>query len=201
MGRLQNNPSIGWVHPKSTHAHPLAWGNKKGNIKTWQIFVNVLGGHITLCKISSMVTRVLCFLHGLCTFYKAHPIFIKPFLTNNTYIAVFSLCCYLRNKKKQWGFYMGQSPWTRKLLELGLCSALPHAQVIIWVMSSSSGFTLHVCIKPFSSTQFEEHPGSQFLNGWSSKRIMAQKLWEPHLHKKTTNFHHWRGKKRFLQVL
>ncbi len=25
MGRLQNNPSIGWVHPKSTHAHPLAW--------------------------------------------------------------------------------------------------------------------------------------------------------------------------------
>jgi hypothetical protein len=27
MGRLQNNPSIGWVHPKSTHAHPLAWGN------------------------------------------------------------------------------------------------------------------------------------------------------------------------------
>jgi hypothetical protein len=29
MGRLQNNPSIGWVHPKSTHAHPLAWGNNK----------------------------------------------------------------------------------------------------------------------------------------------------------------------------
>jgi len=29
MGRLQNNPSIGWVHPKSTHARPLAWGNKK----------------------------------------------------------------------------------------------------------------------------------------------------------------------------
>jgi len=26
MGRLQNNPSIGWVHPKSTHAPPLAWG-------------------------------------------------------------------------------------------------------------------------------------------------------------------------------
>ncbi len=30
MGRLQNSPSIGWVHPKSTHyARPLAWGNKK----------------------------------------------------------------------------------------------------------------------------------------------------------------------------
>jgi hypothetical protein len=24
MGRLQNNPSVGWVHPKSTHACPLA---------------------------------------------------------------------------------------------------------------------------------------------------------------------------------
>jgi len=29
MGRFQNNPSIGWVHPKSTHACPLAWTNKK----------------------------------------------------------------------------------------------------------------------------------------------------------------------------
>ncbi len=29
MGRLQNNPSIRWVHPKSTHAHPLTWGDKK----------------------------------------------------------------------------------------------------------------------------------------------------------------------------
>jgi hypothetical protein len=29
MGRFQNNPSIGWVHPKSTHdVRPLAWGNK-----------------------------------------------------------------------------------------------------------------------------------------------------------------------------
>jgi len=29
MGRFQNNTSIGWVHPKSTHVLPLAWGNKK----------------------------------------------------------------------------------------------------------------------------------------------------------------------------
>jgi len=29
MGGFQNNPSIGWLHPKSTHAHPLAWANKK----------------------------------------------------------------------------------------------------------------------------------------------------------------------------
>jgi hypothetical protein len=29
MGKLQNNPSIEWVHPKSTHAYPLAGGNNK----------------------------------------------------------------------------------------------------------------------------------------------------------------------------
>ncbi len=29
MGGFQNNPSIGWVHPKSTHARPLDWGNNK----------------------------------------------------------------------------------------------------------------------------------------------------------------------------
>jgi len=29
MGRLQSNPSIGWVHPKSTHVHPLSWGIKR----------------------------------------------------------------------------------------------------------------------------------------------------------------------------
>jgi hypothetical protein len=28
MGRLQNNPSIGWVHPKSTHARLSDCGNK-----------------------------------------------------------------------------------------------------------------------------------------------------------------------------
>jgi hypothetical protein len=28
MGRLQNDPSIGWVHPKSAYGVPLAWGNK-----------------------------------------------------------------------------------------------------------------------------------------------------------------------------
>jgi hypothetical protein len=32
MGRLQNNPSIEWVHPKSTHMDPLAWGNNKENV-------------------------------------------------------------------------------------------------------------------------------------------------------------------------
>jgi hypothetical protein len=31
MGRLQNNPSIGWVNPKSTHAHPLTGAIKNLN--------------------------------------------------------------------------------------------------------------------------------------------------------------------------
>jgi hypothetical protein len=29
MGRLQDSPSTGWVHPKSTHAQPLPWANNK----------------------------------------------------------------------------------------------------------------------------------------------------------------------------
>jgi len=29
MGGFQKNPSIGLLHPKSIHAHPLAWANKK----------------------------------------------------------------------------------------------------------------------------------------------------------------------------
>ncbi len=33
MSRFQNNPSIGWVHPKSAHARPLTWGNKNLHIK------------------------------------------------------------------------------------------------------------------------------------------------------------------------
>jgi hypothetical protein len=38
MGRFQNNPSIGWVQPKSTQVRPLAWGNKK-NVKIFIIGV------------------------------------------------------------------------------------------------------------------------------------------------------------------
>jgi hypothetical protein len=43
MGRLQNNPSIGWVYLKSTHVRPLASGNKKTvfffSYDTWRIFM------------------------------------------------------------------------------------------------------------------------------------------------------------------
>jgi len=34
MGKLQNYPSIGWVHPTSTHACTLARGHKKPRVHT-----------------------------------------------------------------------------------------------------------------------------------------------------------------------
>jgi len=38
MGRFPNNPSIGWVHPTSTHVCPLAWRNKNlGTPKCMQL--------------------------------------------------------------------------------------------------------------------------------------------------------------------
>jgi hypothetical protein len=54
MGRLQNNPSIGWVHPKSTHAHPLAWDNKYHGM-------SIMGKNKReniLCKCSMLVNDV-----------------------------------------------------------------------------------------------------------------------------------------------
>jgi hypothetical protein len=39
MGRLQNNPSIGWVHPKSTQRHRLAWANKRLTHKLITLFI------------------------------------------------------------------------------------------------------------------------------------------------------------------
>jgi hypothetical protein len=33
MGRFQNNPSIGWLHPKFTHAHPLVRANRRFTCK------------------------------------------------------------------------------------------------------------------------------------------------------------------------
>jgi hypothetical protein len=37
MGRVENNPSIGWVHPKSTHDCPLNWviQNLKKKFGVW----------------------------------------------------------------------------------------------------------------------------------------------------------------------
>jgi hypothetical protein len=39
MGGFQNNSSIGWVHPKSTHACSLAWANKKFTSKPVTLFI------------------------------------------------------------------------------------------------------------------------------------------------------------------
>jgi hypothetical protein len=42
MGKLQNKPSIGWVHPKSTHARPLAWANKNLKINKTEAFYSLV---------------------------------------------------------------------------------------------------------------------------------------------------------------
>jgi len=59
MGRFPNNPSIGWVHPSSTHVHPLAWGNK--NLGT----PSACGSPHWLPKISMPTCSLDHFLHGL----------------------------------------------------------------------------------------------------------------------------------------
>jgi hypothetical protein len=56
MGRLQNNPSIGWVHPKSTHAGPLAWGNNKGNKKA-TMKLKIVPTHL-VTKVKPTITSV-----------------------------------------------------------------------------------------------------------------------------------------------
>jgi hypothetical protein len=33
MSKFQNNQSIGWVHPKSTHVCPLVQGNNMNNLR------------------------------------------------------------------------------------------------------------------------------------------------------------------------
>jgi hypothetical protein len=56
MGRFQNNPSIGWLHPKFVHAHPLAWANKKLTRKP-----------ITLSISQLLILRPLYLLKGVPT--------------------------------------------------------------------------------------------------------------------------------------
>jgi hypothetical protein len=60
---LQNNRSIGWVHPKSTHEHPLGWGNKKIEelhlqLHTWKsLFHNkpFMGVDLTMGKCNTSI--------------------------------------------------------------------------------------------------------------------------------------------------
>jgi hypothetical protein len=56
MGRFQNNLLIEWVHPKSTHACPLNWGNKK-----MQLVLN----NKYVCKLMQK-TRFIYIKHGTC---------------------------------------------------------------------------------------------------------------------------------------
>jgi len=53
MGRLQNNPSIGMVHQKSTHAHPLAWGNKN-------VILEEHGSHCPRMGPTLSITNPIC---------------------------------------------------------------------------------------------------------------------------------------------
>ncbi len=41
MGTLQNNQSIGWMHPNSTHARPLAWGTTNLNRQPIPVPANI----------------------------------------------------------------------------------------------------------------------------------------------------------------
>jgi hypothetical protein len=65
MGRLQNTPSIGWVHPKSPHMCPLAWGNKN---YSWSWILFPL--HISLLHHTfiSYYSNESLDKHGTCTF-------------------------------------------------------------------------------------------------------------------------------------
>jgi hypothetical protein len=66
MGRFQNNPSIGWVHPKSTRACPLIWGN-----------------NITLCNILNEF-KLRCSILFLFRFSMCHKCNV---LTLQTYLS------------------------------------------------------------------------------------------------------------------
>ncbi len=48
MGRFQNNPSIGWAHPKSTHAHSLALGNKKNIVNNINVILWTCKKHMLI---------------------------------------------------------------------------------------------------------------------------------------------------------
>jgi hypothetical protein len=69
MGRLQKNPSIGWVHTKSTHGHPLAWGNKKTPHKT---AFYLKKNKFALCKMSTSTMDV--YNYHFLLFMQAHVI-------------------------------------------------------------------------------------------------------------------------------
>jgi len=60
MGILQNNPSIGWVHPKSTHACPLACANKKFTCKPITLSIQPTFDSLTPIPTQNVFPQCLC---------------------------------------------------------------------------------------------------------------------------------------------
>jgi hypothetical protein len=60
MGRFQNNPSIGWLHPKFAHAHPLAWANSKLTCKPITLSVQPTFDSLTFMPVQMVFPQYLC---------------------------------------------------------------------------------------------------------------------------------------------
>jgi hypothetical protein len=60
MGRFQNNPSIGWLHPKFLHAHPLAWANKKLTCKPITLSIQPTFDSPTFIPAQKVFPQCLC---------------------------------------------------------------------------------------------------------------------------------------------
>ncbi len=60
MGRLQNNSSIGCLHPKCTHAHPLAWANKKLTHKSVTLSIQQTFDSLTSIPAQKAFPQCLC---------------------------------------------------------------------------------------------------------------------------------------------
>jgi hypothetical protein len=60
MGRFQNNPSSGWMHPKSTHAHPLTWANKKLTKKPITLSIQPTFDSLTFIPVQKVFPQWLC---------------------------------------------------------------------------------------------------------------------------------------------
>jgi hypothetical protein len=65
MGRLQNNPSIGWMHPKSTQGCPLAWANKKLTCKPITLSIQPTFDFPTLIPIQKAFPQYLCMIEPI----------------------------------------------------------------------------------------------------------------------------------------
>jgi hypothetical protein len=60
MGGFQNNPSIGWLHPKSTHAHPLAGANKKLTCRPITLSIQPTFDSLTPIPAQKVFPQCLC---------------------------------------------------------------------------------------------------------------------------------------------